>query len=62
MNVIKNQMNSIEQQVEMQTELLKVNGGCAKNPEIADKISNLLIDSIQAKLTIMNSLHNKNNI
>ena len=35
---------------------MRINGGYAKNPDIEDKVSDLLIDSIKAKLTIINTL------
>ena len=38
--------------------ILKINGGIEKNPELGQKISDLLVDSIQAKLSILNSIDN----
>ncbi len=39
--------------------ILKVNGGIEKNPELGQKISDLIIDSIHAKLSILNNIGNK---
>ena len=38
----------------MQEKLLKLNGGVGNNPKIGKKVSNLIIDSIEAKLKILN--------
>ena len=39
---------------------MRINGGYGKNPDIGDKVSDLLIDSIKAKLTIINTLKGNN--
>ena len=35
-------------------QILKFNGGVMNNPEIGQKISDLIFDSIEAKLSILN--------
>ena len=71
--IIKNKKGSIKQNlqtVKMKAEqlenlanendkILKVNGGIEKNPELGQKISDLIIDSIHAKLSILNNIGNK---
>ena len=55
-NDVKDKVNSLEKEAEMQEKLLKLNGGVGNNPKIGKKVSNLLIDSIEAKLKILNQL------
>ena len=53
-NDVKDKVNSLEKEAEMQEKLLKLNGGVGNNPKIGKKVSNLTIDSIEAKLKILN--------
>ena len=41
----------------MTEKLLKLSGGIENNPELGRKISSLLIDSIEAKLSILNKVN-----
>ena len=41
----------------MQEKLMKLNGGIGNNPSMGKKVSNLLIDSIEAKLSILNKIN-----
>ena len=41
--------------------VLKLNGGIENNPHLGKKLSSLLIDSIEAKLSILNSINAKLN-
>lgn len=59
LQVIKNKIESMESKARQQQDLMRINGGYSKNPELGDNITDLLIDSIQAKLTIINSLSTK---
>ena len=54
--ILKHRVDLIEEKAHLQKELMRINGGYAKNPDIGDKVSDLLIDSIKAKLTIINTL------
>lgn len=56
---IKIQANMLEQQVKMKEKYLQLNGGAEKNPELGEKVSNMLIDAIKAKLTILDSINKK---
>ena len=53
---IKIKAGYLEQLANEKQKILKINGGIEKNPELGQKISDLLIDSIQAKLTILQSI------
>ena len=56
---IKIKAQMLEQQAKMQGKLLNLNGGAQKNPEIGENVSNMLIDAIKAKLTILENISNK---
>ncbi len=58
---IKIKAKMLEEQAKMQEKLLQLNGGTQKNPEIAENISNTLIDAIKAKLTILENISIKKN-
>ena len=60
-NDIKDKVSSMEKQAEMQEKLMKINGGVGTNPKLGKKVSNLLIDSIEAKLSILNQLNGEKN-
>lgn len=49
----------LEQQAKMNEKLLNLKGGAQKNPEIGENVSNMLIDAIKAKLTILENISNK---
>ena len=53
---IKEKISSLEKEAKMQEKLLKLNGGIGNNPKIGKKVSNLLINSIEAKLSILNQV------
>ena len=55
-NSIKQKANFLEKDAEMKERLLKLNGGVESNPELGKKVSNLLIDSIEAKLSILKKI------
>ena len=40
----------------MREKILNLNGGIENNPELGQKVSSLLIDSIEAKLSILNKI------
>lgn len=56
---IKMKANLLEQQAKMKERLLHLNGGTQKNPEIGEDVSNMLIDAIKAKLTILENISTK---
>ena len=58
-NNVKREAEYLEKEAVENEKLLKIKGGIEKNPELGEKISSLLIDSIQAKLSILNHVENK---
>jgi len=56
---IKIKAQKLEEQAKMQEKLLQLNGGAQKNPEIGENVSNMLIDVIKAKLTILENISTK---
>jgi hypothetical protein len=54
---IKAQM--LEEQAKMKEKLLHYNGGTEKNPELGEDVSNMYIDAIKAKLTILENINKK---
>ena len=58
-NIVKREAEFLEKEAEEKEKLLKIKGGIEKNPELGEKISSLLIDSIQAKLSILNTVDTK---
>lgn len=55
-NNIKQQADYLEKEAYMKEKLLNLNGGIENNPELGQKVSSLLIDSIEAKLSILNKI------
>ena len=58
-NNVKREAEYLEKEAVENEKLLKIKGGIVRNPELGEKISSLLIDSIQAKLSILNHVENK---
>ncbi len=50
---VRNEVSMIDTKVEQAEEFLKVNGGIQNNPEVGQNVSNMIIDSIRAKLSII---------
>ena len=57
-NKIKEKANTLERKAEMKEKLLQLNGGVESNPELGKRVSSLLIDSIEAKLSILKKVNN----
>ena len=55
-NNIKQQADYLEKEAFMKEKILNLNGGIENNPELGQKVSSLLIDSIEAKLSILNKI------
>ena len=53
---IKQQADYLEKEAFMKEKILNLNGGIENNPELGQKVSNLIIDSIEAKLSILNKI------
>jgi hypothetical protein len=54
---VKNEMDVIDQKVKMKEQFLRNNGGVLSNAHLGEDISNLLVDSIKAKLAILNKIN-----
>ena len=49
--------DAIDNKVQQKKQILKLNGGYLNNPQLGDEVGDLLIESIQTKLGIMNKLN-----
>ena len=58
-NYVKEKAKILDDNVKKKEKVLKLNGGIEKNPEMGQKISDLLIDSIEAKLSILSKVNNE---
>ena len=56
-NKVKEKADILEKEANMKEKVLKLNGGIENNPELGKKLSSLIIDSIEAKLSIINSIN-----
>lgn len=56
---IKLKAKQLENQAKKKEKILKLNGGTEKNPEIGSEVSNMLLDAIKAKLTILENVSGK---
>jgi hypothetical protein len=56
---IKIKAQMLEEQAKMKEKFLQLNGGAEKNPELGEDVSNMLIDAIKAKLTILENISKK---
>ena len=54
--MMKSKIDSIEENVRQKQEILKVYGGNVHNFDLANQITDLIIDSIKGKLTIIDTL------
>ena len=57
LKMVKAQTESIDNKVQQKKQILKLNGGYLNNPKLGDEVGDLLIESIQTKLNIMNKLN-----
>ena len=56
-NYVQKQALTLEKEADEKEKLLKFKGGIENNPELGKKVSNLLIDSIQAKINILKKMN-----
>jgi hypothetical protein len=59
-NIVKEKAKVLDDDIKHKEKVLKLNGGVKNHPEIGEKISNLIIDSIEAKLSILNKFNDDN--
>ena len=57
LKMVKAQTETIDNKVQLKKQILKLNGGYLNNPKLGDEVGDLLIESIQTKLNIMNKLN-----
>ena len=53
------QAENLEEQAQREHQLLKLSGGIENNPDLGKKFTGHLIDSIEAKLSILNQMCKK---
>ena len=56
-NNVQNKVEIIEKEAEENEKLLKLRGGIENNPELGKKVSNLIIDSIEAKINMLKKMN-----
>ena len=56
-NNVQNKVEIIEKEAEESEKLLKLRGGIENNPELGKKVSNLIIDSIEAKINMLKKMN-----
>ena len=56
---IKIRAQMLEEQAKMKEKYLMYSGGTEKNPEMGEHVSNMMIDAIKAKLTILENISTK---
>ena len=55
---IQGQIEGLDNNVEMKKEMLKFNGGFLNNQKLGSELTNLLINSINGKLSILKAMNN----
>ena len=55
--IVQDQATNVDNKVRMKKEEMKIKGGYVKNTKIGDEIGDMLIQSIEAKINIMNKLN-----
>ena len=58
---MKEKTNKLEKKAQMGEELLRVNGGIANNPKLGKEVSDLYINSIGAKINVLNHIYDNEN-
>ena len=58
LKIAKSQLESLEEKKKQKSLLLKLNGGIENKPELVEEICDLMIDSIQARLSIIKEIEN----
>ena len=58
LKIAKSKFETVEEKKKQKSLLLKLKGGIANNPELGEEICDLMIDSIQARLSIIQEIEN----
>ena len=61
LNMAKYRLENLDKQKNQKLLLLKCNGGVAKNPEMAEELFDLMFDTINARIELINEIDNKFN-
>ena len=61
LNIINSKLEKLNQKKEQKDLVLKYQGGFASNPDLGQEVSNILIDSIEAKMNIIEGIQNMKN-
>ena len=56
-NLVQQKAEIIEKKAEQKEKMIELKGGFENNPELGKEVSNLLIDSIQAKINILKKMN-----
>ena len=59
LDMVKSKTNAIDRKVFEKKEYLKIKGGYINNTKLGDEVGNLLIESIQTKLSLLSKLNGK---
>ena len=59
LDIIKGQTDALDNEVKQKNEFMKLNGGYEQNPVLGDELGDMLIESIQAKLSVISQLKRK---
>jgi hypothetical protein len=58
--MIKKKANYLEEKAKEEEKFIELNGGAGRNHQQGEKMSNMLIDAIKAKLAILDSISGDN--
>ena len=59
LNAVNSKLDSLEEKAKLKEQLLKYNGGIKNNPDLGNEICGLYLDSINAKLNIIEDIQKK---
>jgi len=58
--MIRQKANYLEEKAREEEKFIELSGGAGRNPDLGEKMSGMLIDSIKAKLAILDSIATDN--
>ena len=56
LKIVKSKLEVLEEKKNQKSLLLKINGGIGNNPELGEEVCDLMIDAINAKLSIIQEI------
>ena len=60
-NIINSKLENLNQKKEQKNLIFKYQGGFASNPDLGQEVSDILIDTIEAKMSLIEGLQNMKN-